>query len=90
MLLVGHQTVKKFGQGSGSGDRVRIYLALWRFTPAKDVDLVLSLNEPLASDALANAEQASRIEGSTSANAQEAFMRAANSLKVHDWNLFAH
>lgn len=90
LLLVGHQTVKKFGQGTGSGDRVRIYLALWRFTPAKDVDLIMSLNEPLASDALVNAEQDARIEGSLSANAQEAFMKAASSLKVQDWGLFAH
>ena len=87
--MVGHQIVKKFGQGTGAGDRVRIYLALWRFTPAKDVDLILTLNEPLASDALANAQQASAIEGSLSAKAQETFMRAASSLKVQDWGLFA-
>jgi hypothetical protein len=90
LLLVGEQTIKKFGQGTGQGDRVRIYLALWRLSPAKDVDLVMSLNQPLKQDEIADAEQAANVAGSASATAQDVFTRAASSLSIQDWALFAH
>ncbi|UZJ52172.1 hypothetical protein CBS101457_001492 [Exobasidium rhododendri] len=79
LLVVGEQTIQKFGREKEPHDRVRIYLALWRLTPAKDVDLVLSLNEPiLSTNTPASSEQA-----------KSTFLKAAQTLRIKDWNLFA-
>lgn len=69
-LLAGTQVVRKFGKASET-DTVRIYVALWRL-PSKNVDLVLSINDPAPS----------RIPW-------DAAHRAAHSLRIADWGLFA-
>lgn len=83
LLLVGEQRVKKFGKVEAKEDRVRVWLALWRVSPKKNADLVLSINEPLDEDEIASAEL------SSNQNTQELFMNAASSLKINDWSLFA-
>lgn len=78
ILLIGEQIIQKFGKEKKPEDRVRIYLALWRLTPAKDVDLILSLNEPLSTS-----------EEQASSKANETFIQAAKTLRIKDWGLFA-
>jgi hypothetical protein len=77
ILLVGEQVIQKFAKENEPQDRVRIYLALWRLSPAKDVDLIMSLNEPLISSK-------EPIQ-----DARDTFTSAARSLHIHDWGLFA-
>jgi hypothetical protein len=79
LLLIGEQTIKKFGREKEPEDRVRIYLALWRLRPVKEVDLIMTLNEPVQS----SASQPSSEE------AKNSFLKAARTLQIHDWDLFA-
>jgi hypothetical protein len=78
LLLMGEQVVQKFGKESEPQDRVRIYLALWRLTPVKDVDLIMSLNEPLSTST-----------NEPTGSAHDTFIKAAQSLLIKDWGLFA-
>jgi hypothetical protein len=79
VLLTGEQKIKKFGREHEPEDRVRIHLALWRLTPAKDVDLIMSLNEPLLSS----------NNYTPSEEVKATFVKAASTLQIQDWNLFA-
>ncbi|PWN88210.1 Mog1p/PsbP-like protein [Acaromyces ingoldii] len=83
LALVGEQQVPKFGKQE-LNDRVRIWLALWRLSPAKNVDLVLSVNEPLKGDDVLQAD-----DTSSSSEARDLFEKAVTSLKIQDWNLFS-
>ena len=76
-LLTGTQLVRKFAKASEPEEPVTIRVALWRL-PSKQIDLVLSVNEPDTSQATSQPSQA-----------QAAFELAASSLKIRDWNLFA-
>lgn len=71
-LLKGTQTVKKFGKVTDE-DVVQIWIAVWRL-PGKHVDLVLSRNNPDATDV----DQQSQD-----------FRATAGSLRIVDWSLFA-
>lgn len=66
---------------------MRIYLALWRLE-GKGVDLVLSVNEPLGDAAGVGARQEG-AQGQEQGKVQKVFEKAASSLKVMDWGLFA-
>lgn len=79
-LLSGTQVVKKFGKDTEPDDTVRIFVALWRL-PSKNVDLVLSVNDPV----LAQTNGASNH----TLDAKAMFQAAAESLQIHDWTLFA-
>ena len=79
LLLVGEQRIQKFGKETEAEDRVRIYLALWRLTPAKDVDLIMSLNESLSLQAA----------DAGASPAKDTFLLAARTLRIRDWTLFA-
>lgn len=83
LALVGEQQVPKFGKQE-LNDRVRIWLALWRLSPAKNVDLVLSVNEPLKGDDALQAD-----DTTSSSEARDLFEKAVTSLKIQDWNLFS-
>lgn len=83
LALVGEQQVPKFGKQE-LNDRVRIWVALWRLSPAKNVDLVLSVNEPLKGDEVQNVD-----ETTSSSEARTLFEGAVASLKVLDWDLFS-
>ncbi|SPO26364.1 uncharacterized protein UTRI_03953 [Ustilago trichophora] len=76
-LLTGTQLVRKFGKASEPEEAVTIRVALWRL-PCKNIDLVLSLNQP---------ENAS--EAGQNFLAQSAFESAVDSLQIRDWGLFA-
>ncbi|WFD04126.1 hypothetical protein MOBT1_002829 [Malassezia obtusa] len=71
-LLHGTQKVKKFGKITEE-DTVHIWVAVWRL-PSKNVDLVLSRNNPSAADLDAESQ---------------AFRTTAGSLRIVDWSLFA-
>nr|CDI54017.1 conserved hypothetical protein [Melanopsichium pennsylvanicum 4] len=74
-LLYGTQLVRKFGKASEPEELVTIRVALYRL-PSKNVDLVLSVNEPGEHD------------GSSSSPGQSAFVSACRSLCIRDWGLF--
>ncbi|PWN31041.1 Mog1p/PsbP-like protein [Jaminaea rosea] len=82
-LLTGVQQVRKFAKPDQPLDNVLIHFALYRLAPRKDVDLVMSWNEPLKSSD-GRTEETPRGD----ANVAEAFRRAAQSLKIVDWGLF--
>lgn len=67
------------GEDKEPEDRVRIYLALWRLTPAKEVDLIMSLNEPILSTSSPDPSE----------QAKATFLKAARTLHINDWGLFA-
>lgn len=71
-LLYGTQKVKKFGKDHDEDD-VHIWVAVWRL-PSKNVDLVLSRNNP--------------CNAALDAQARE-FRDTAASLRIVDWTLFA-
>lgn len=79
LLLRGKQQVRKFNKPELPLDTVVIHLALWRLSPAKNVDLVMSWNEPL---------EESDGNSSGSPTVAEAFRKAAHSLDIKDWGLF--
>ncbi|SJX63421.1 uncharacterized protein SRS1_11080 [Sporisorium reilianum f. sp. reilianum] len=76
-LLTGTQLVRKFGKASEPEEPVTIRVALWRL-PCKQIDLVLSVNEP-----------GKAPDTPQSSQAQAAFELAAASLQIRDWSLFA-
>lgn len=71
-LISGTQRVCKFDKASEEAD-VHIWLALWRIT-AKNVDLVLSVNDPSDASAVQTAQM---------------FEQISKSLKIEDFGLFA-
>ncbi|SPO26662.1 uncharacterized protein UTRI_03953_B [Ustilago trichophora] len=80
-LLTGTQLVRKFGKASQPEEPVTIRVALWRL-PSKNIDLVLSLNQPANANANAHDTDPNSL-------AQLAFDSAAKSLHIRDWRLFA-
>ncbi|PWN52061.1 Mog1p/PsbP-like protein [Violaceomyces palustris] len=80
ILLEGIQTVRKFGKADLPEDSVRVWLALWRL-PSKNVDLVLSLNEPIDKSGETSPQAPSPVKA--------LFETSAQSLKIVDWSLFA-
>ncbi|KAJ1026028.1 hypothetical protein NDA18_003688 [Ustilago nuda] len=76
-LLTGTQLVSKFGQACQPQEAVTIRVALWRLA-SKNIDLLLSLNEP------SNSQQPT-----PTSEAQATFQLAAQSLQIRDWSLFA-
>ncbi|THH04481.1 hypothetical protein EW145_g5493 [Phellinidium pouzarii] len=80
ILLEGSQQIAKFNRQFE--DKVHILLALYRVT-GKNVDLVLSANIPITTEA-------GGVLGSDDLNSsKEAFLAAARSLKIADFGLFA-
>ncbi|WFD01011.1 hypothetical protein MYAM1_003771 [Malassezia yamatoensis] len=71
-LLHGTQKIKKFGKITEEST-VQLWVAVWRL-PSKNVDLVLSRNNPSSDDI----DQQSQD-----------FRATAGSLRIVDWNLFA-
>lgn len=69
--------MRKFGKASEPEEAVKIRVALWRL-PSKQIDLVLSVNEPGQARDTPQPSQA-----------QAAFELAAASLQIRDWSLFA-
>lgn len=80
ILLDGSQRVAKFNRATP--DDVRILLALYRFE-SKGIDLVLSANLPVAK------ETGGGLDEVNFKTAKEAFLHAARTLKVSDFDLFA-
>ncbi|CDW99765.1 hypothetical protein [Sporisorium scitamineum] len=76
-LLTGTQLARKFGKASEPEECVTIRVALWRLL-SKQIDLVLSVNEPGKAQ-----------DTPQSSQAQTAFEMAAASLQIRDWSLFA-
>ncbi|CEH17120.1 RAN guanine nucleotide release factor [Ceraceosorus bombacis] len=104
VLLMGEQSVVKYGErfAHSAQDRIRVWVALFRLRPARNIDLVLSVNEPLAQAVADNdtgqedlrAESAGeRVEQvkdeAAESRARGIFERAAGTLRIHDWDLFA-
>ncbi|KAI0062237.1 Mog1p/PsbP-like protein [Artomyces pyxidatus] len=79
VVLYGSQVVKKFNRERG--DDVRILLALYR-VEEKQVDLVLSMNIPMRSEAGATSDQEFLAS-------KEVFDTAVRSLRIVDFGLFA-
>ncbi|KAI0670595.1 Mog1p/PsbP-like protein [Trametes maxima] len=80
VVLYGTQTVQKFNREAA--DEVRILLALYR-VPQKNVDLVMSMNVPMTS------EDGGVASEETWGAARNVFDRAARSLRIVDYGLFA-
>lgn len=100
VFLQGVQYVQKTGEGRPV-DEVGIYLALWRLSPRKEYDLLLSLNIPRPHhaagsvpepDAVADPSAADKEAGAVSPAAErqyvEHFKRTIASLAIQDWGLF--
>lgn len=93
------QTVRKFNKDDAPLDVVLIHVAVWRLAPTKDVDLVMSWNEPVAQAAAGGQEgQTSTTAAAATATGGSvqgddkvatAFQRAARTLSIADWGLFA-
>jgi len=73
-------------------------LALWRLSPTKKVDLVLSFNEPLRVVEPPKEDEENREgtvkeisnQSENESEAREMFERACESLEIKDWGLFAN
>jgi hypothetical protein len=83
LCLVGEQALVKYGRAHGTPECVRVWLAVYRLAPAANIDVVLSVNEPLGETALRG------TQGMEASKAKEVFEEAARSLKIHDWAVFA-
>ncbi|CAO1626644.1 unnamed protein product [Jaminaea pallidilutea] len=96
-ILKGTQTVRKFNKDDAPLDVVLIHVAVWRLAPTKDVDLVMSWNEPVAQAGAGGQEsQTSTAEAAATGGSvpgdhkvATAFERAARTLSIADWGLFA-
>lgn len=81
-----------------------IHVAVWRLSPRKNIDVVMSWNEPVVEgdkDKGQTAEEVQEIQrkfdgGDDSTGAslgsplvREAFQRAVESFTIRDWSLFA-
>ncbi|CAO1621507.1 unnamed protein product [Parajaminaea phylloscopi] len=82
VLLTGTQRVRKFNKPDSPLDTVLIHLALWRLQPTKNVDLIMSWNEPLPEAA----DEAAPAIGDVAI--AQAFREGARSLHIQDWGLF--
>lgn len=83
LCLVGEQTLIKYGRATGSPEVIRVWLAVFRLAPAANIDVVLSVNEPLAESAIRG------TRGLESSKAKGVFEEAVRTLEVRDWGLFA-
>lgn len=96
-ILKGTQTVRKFNKDDAPLDVVLIHVAVWRLAPTKDVDLVMSWNEPVAQAAGGQESQTSTAAAAAVTGGSvpgdhkvaTAFERAARTLSIADWGLFA-
>lgn len=97
-ILKGTQTVRKFNKDDAPLDVVLIHVAVWRLAPTKDVDLVMSWNEPVAQAGAGGQESqtstaaAAAVTGGPGTGDHKvatAFERAARTLSIADWGLFA-
>lgn len=80
VLLVGSQAVPKFN--AVKPDEVQIFLALYR-VESKKVDFVMTMNVPTKS------ADGSAFDATGVAEAREVFNKAAMSLNIIDFGLFA-
>ncbi|KAL9932284.1 hypothetical protein V8E36_008763 [Tilletia maclaganii] len=81
ILLSGTQHVKKFGKASEPAHLVRIWVALWRIEE-KNIDLVMSVNATAGEEEATDPSQ-------HGAELQTVFERAARTLEIRDYGLFA-
>lgn len=76
-ILTGVQQARR-GEGEST---VRVHLALWRLSPRKNTDLVMSWTEPVQAPSGAGAEEEAPGDPAVS----RAFVTAATTLRIADW-----
>jgi len=79
-VLIGDQEIRKFNHAKA--DLVRIFLAVYR-VKSKNIDVVLSMNVPYAVEGIA------KLDESDLNAAKDLFAKAAESLKIVNFGLFA-
>ncbi|CAO1639017.1 unnamed protein product [Sympodiomycopsis kandeliae] len=80
IILKGKQSIHKFNNDTQS-DQVLIHVAIWRLSPRKQIDIVMSWNEPLVEEGQQVSQGDEKVE--------QAFQKAVKSFNIKDWSLFA-